>query len=235
MLRAHIVKRRRELVVDTRLELVSGGALGIFGVSGAGKSTVLACIAGFEEPDEGYVQFGERTFFPPSMPLHERGIGYLGQDAALFPHLRVGENVTFGIAKHRARDKEQADWTAILRDRLGLQSLWNVPASSISGGQAQRVALARMLARKPQLVLLDEPFAGLDRHSTREAIDDLAFWRQTLGFTMIAVDHQAEVLRRLCPDQALVVEEGKIVQQGGWESLYSQPATPLLASLLKPV
>jgi iron(III) transport system ATP-binding protein len=92
-----------------------------------------------------------------------------------------------------------------------------------------------MLARKPQLVLLDEPFTDLDRQLTRELIDALVFWNQTLGFTMIAVDHEAEVLRRLCPGQATVIENGKVVQRGIWEDLYCALATPLLRSLLAPL
>jgi ABC-type sulfate/molybdate transport systems ATPase subunit len=83
--------------------------------------------------------------------------------------------------------------------------------------------------------LLDEPFAGLDRQLVRELIDDLIFWNQTMGFSMIAVDHQVEVLKRLCPQQAIVLERGKIVQQGTWDELYSAPATPLLRSLLAPI
>jgi ABC-type sulfate/molybdate transport systems ATPase subunit len=122
-----------------------------------------------------------------------------------------------------------------LRDRLQLTPLWDAPASLISGGQARRVSLARMLARKPPLVLLDEPFAGLDRQMVRELIDDLIFWSQTIGFSMIAVDHQAEVLRRLCPQQAVVLEQGRIVQQGTWEELCSDPATPLSRALLAPL
>jgi ABC-type sulfate/molybdate transport systems ATPase subunit len=92
-----------------------------------------------------------------------------------------------------------------------------------------------MLARKPPLVLLDEPFTGLDRQLVRELIDDLVFWSQTVGFSMIAVDHQAEVLKRLCPQQAIVLEQGKIVQRGCWSQLHAAPATPLLGSLLAPL
>ena len=92
-----------------------------------------------------------------------------------------------------------------------------------------------MLARKPPLVLLDEPFAGLDRQLVRELIDDLIFWGQTIGFSMIAVDHQAEVLKRLCPQQAIVLDHGKIVQRGSWSELYASPATATLISLLAPL
>lgn len=235
MLKAHIVKQRREVQVDIELELEAGSALGLFGASGAGKSTVLACIAGIEEPDDGFVRFNGLQLFPPSLPLHRRPLGYLTQEPGLFPHLSVSENVTFGIPKEVAATAEQRQWLATLRDRLQLGPLWNAPASLISGGQARRVGLARMLARKPPLVLLDEPFAGLDRQLVRELIDDLVYWSQTIGFSMIAVDHQAEVLKRLCPRQAIVLEQGRIVQRGSWSQLDNAPATPLLGSLLAPL
>lgn len=235
MLKAHIIKQRRDLQVDVELQLEAGGALGLFGASGAGKSTVLACIAGIEEPDDGSVQFNGLRLFPPSLPLHRRPLGYLTQEPGLFPHLSVAENITFGISKEIAATVEQRQWIETLRNRLQLAPLWNAPASLISGGQARRVSLARMLARKPSLVLLDEPFAGLDRQLVRELIDDLVFWGRTIGFSMIAVDHQAEVLKRLCPQQAIVLEQGRIVQRGGWSELYRAPATPLLSSLLAPL
>jgi molybdate transport system ATP-binding protein len=235
MLKVHIVKKRREIRVNVSLELDKGSSLGLFGASGAGKSTVLACIAGIEEPDDGYVKLGEFQFFPPSLPLHKRPIGYLTQEPGLFPHLRVSENVSFGIPNELAADKEHSHWIETLRDRLQLGPLWHAPASLISGGQARRVSLARMLARKPPLVLLDEPFAGLDRQLVRELIDDLIFWSRTLGFSMIAVDHQAEVLKRLCPEQAIALEDGEIVQRGGWDEFYGAPATTLLRSLLTPL
>jgi ABC-type sulfate/molybdate transport systems ATPase subunit len=235
MLKAHIIKRRRELQVDVELELEEGGALGLFGASGAGKSTVLACIAGIEAPDDGLVELNGLRLFPPSLPLHRRPLGYLTQEPALFPHLTVSENIDFGIDAQVAGAAGQRQWIETLRDRLQLAPLWHAPASLISGGQARRVGLARMLARKPRLVLLDEPFAGLDRQLVRELIDDLVFWARTIGFSMIAVDHQAEVLKRLCPRQAIVLEQGRVVQSGSWSELADAPATPLLRSLLAPL
>jgi len=234
MLKAQIIKKRREMEINVALELAPGTSLGLFGASGAGKSTVLACIAGIEQPDDGHVKLGELQFFPPSLPLHRRPVGYLTQEPGLFPHLTVGENVCFGISNEPVNGK-QSSWIETLRDRLQLAPLWCAPAALISGGQARRVSLARMLARRPPLVLLDEPFAGLDRQLVRELIDDLILWGQTLGFSMIAVDHQAEVLKRLCPQQAIVLEHGKIVQSGTWAELHGAPATPLLRSLLAPL
>lgn len=235
MLKAHIRKKRRDFDVDVRLEVEGGASLALFGPSGAGKSTVLACIAGIEEPDDGFVEMRGVNLFPPSLALHKRPIGYLTQEPSLFPHLTVSQNITFGLSKNGALEKEQADWIATLRERLQLGPQWNASASSISGGQARRVSLARMLARKPPLVLLDEPFAGLDRQLVRELIDDLVFWSRTIGFSMIAVDHQAEVLRRLCPQQVVVLEQGHVAQQGSWEDLCTAPATPLLRALLSPL
>lgn len=235
MLEARFTKNRRDFTVSVSLRLGRGESLGLFGSSGAGKSTVLACIAGIEEPDDGDIEVENVRFFPPSLPLHRRSVGYLTQEPNLFPHLTVSENVTFGVSRELAAKREQLDWIGTLKDRLRLAPLWSAPASRISGGQARRVSLARMLARKPPLVLLDEPFAGLDRGLVRELIDDLVFWSQTIGFSMIAVDHQAEVLRRLCPREAVVLEQGRIVQQGSWEDLCRAPATPLLQSLLAPL
>jgi ABC-type sulfate/molybdate transport systems ATPase subunit len=235
MLKAHIIKKRRDLLINVALELEPGSAVGLFGASGAGKSSVLACIAGIEQPDEGFVQLNGLQLFPPSLPLHRRALGYMTQEPGLFPHLSVSQNIHFGIAKPLAATASQQQWIVTLRDRLQLASLWHAPAALISGGQARRVALARMLARKPPLVLLDEPFAGLDRQLVRELIDDLILWSQQIGFSMIAVDHQAEVLKRLCPQQAIVLEQGQIVQRGTWTELYNSPATPLLGSLLAPL
>jgi ABC-type sulfate/molybdate transport systems ATPase subunit len=235
MLKAHIIKKRRDLLVDVALELEPGSAVGLFGASGAGKSTVLACVAGIEQPDAGFVQLNGLQLFPPSLPLHRRALGYMTQEPGLFPHLSVSENISFGISQTLAATALQQQSIATLRNRLQLEPLWHAPAALISGGQARRVALARMLARKPPLILLDEPFAGLDRQLVRELIDDLIFWSRQIGFSMIAVDHQAEVLKRLCPQQAIVLERGQIVQRGSWTELYRAPATPLLQSLLAPL
>jgi molybdate transport system ATP-binding protein len=229
MLEAHIVKRRRPFVVDVQIGLERGGRLGLFGASGAGKSTVLSCIAGLEAPDSGAVQFDGECYFPPNLPLHRRALAYLTQNDLLFPHLRVGENVCFGLANgHR---ESTAEWIGELRNRLKLGPLWNDPASEISGGQARRVALARMLARRPPLVLLDEPFAALDRPTIDDLIDAIAQWQRQLGFTMIAVDHRADILSRLC-DRIAVIEAGRIVQTGSWVDLTAAPATALTARLL---
>src|SRR5215467_1577125 len=107
MLKAHVRKKRRDFNVDVRLELEKGGSLALFGPSGAGKSTVLACIAGIEEPDDGFVTLGGLNLFPPSVALHKRPIGYLTQEPGLFPHLTVSQNIMFGLRRDEALEKEQ--------------------------------------------------------------------------------------------------------------------------------
>jgi molybdate transport system ATP-binding protein len=226
---AHIVKRRRALTVDVRLRLVQGERLALFGASGAGKSTVLSCLAGIENPDAGRIQFGDTVFFPPNLPLYRRPLAYLTQSDSLFPHLSVAGNVCFGLRDHESNGARA--WIEELKRHFELGPLWNESARRISGGQARRVALARMLARRPPLVLLDEPFTALDRPTISELVDVILRWHRELGFTLIAVDHRAEILERLCA-RAAAIEDGCVVQEGAWSELTSAPATPKLARLL---
>lgn len=226
---AHIVKRRRALIVDVRLRIEQGERLALFGASGAGKSTVLSCLAGIENPDAGGIQFGDTVFFPPNLPLYRRPLAYLTQSDSLFPHLSVAGNVCFGLRGHESNGTRQ--WVEELKQRLDLGPLWNESARRISGGQARRVALARMLARRPPLVLLDEPFTALDRPTIGELVDAILRWHRELGFTLIAVDHRAEILERLCA-RAVAIEDGRVVQEGTWPELTAAPATSKLARLL---
>lgn len=232
VLDANVVKARKHFTVEAAFAVPAGTACGLFGVSGAGKSTILNCIAGTEQPDRGHVRLGDLTLFPPALPIYLRPIGYLTQDPHLFPHLNVAQNICFGIARGNGAMDEA--WVGELRDRLQIDPIWRAPTYAISGGQARRVALARMLARKPKLVLLDEPFTGLDRHLVRELLDALAHWHRALGFTMLVVDHESEVLERLCP-QTIAIENGRIVQHASWAELRANPATPLLGQLLAPL
>ncbi len=232
MLEAHIVKHRRDFTVDVRFELEPGRCFALFGASGSGKSTVLSCIAGIEQPDDGFVRWDGTSFYPPPLPLHLRQAGYLTQDPHLFPHLTVERNIGFGLSSQKS--PAEREWLARLRDSLGLGDIWNAPASQISGGQARRAGVARMLARRPPLVLLDEPFNGLDRQLVRELLEALVVWRREIGFSMIVVDHESEILERLC-SRVAVIARGRIVQEGSWASVRAAPVDSLLDSLLRPL
>ena len=218
--------------MDVHLELESGGCFALFGASGSGKSTVLSCIAGIEQPDDGFVRWDGLSFYPPPLPLHLRGVGYLTQDPHLFPHLTVQQNIAFGLAA--ARSRAESEWLERLRDSLGLADIWKAAASQISGGQARRAGVARMLARRPPLVLLDEPFNGLDRQLRRELLEALEVWRREIGFSMIVVDHESEILERLCSSVA-VIAQGRIVQQGSWAAVRAAPIDRVLDNLLRPL
>lgn len=231
MLSAHIVKRRRGIVVDVRLEVGRGESVALIGPSGSGKSTLLNCIAGFDRPDSGHVVVEGQTLFAPHLPLRRRSIGYLAQSADLFPHMSVAGNVTFGLKSAAMRD---GSWLNELRDRLDLGAIWHAPASRISGGQARRVSMARMLARRPNLVLLDEPFAAADRDVVRTLISMLAYWQETIGFSLLIVDHGLDVLTRVCR-RAVAIDCGRVVQSGTWPQLQERPATKTLARLLTPL
>ncbi|HEY7838314.1 MAG TPA: ATP-binding cassette domain-containing protein [Terriglobales bacterium] len=231
MLEVRLSQPRRGFRVEVEFTLEEGGALALFGPSGAGKSTVLACIAGFQQPAAGVIRLGGRQFFPPPLPLHRRGVGMLTQEPALFPHCTVEGNVAFGLP--RPHSVEARAWLARLREQMHLGDCWHAPATRISAGQARRVALARMLAPRPALVLLDEPFGGLDRGLVRGLLEDFLTWRRELGFTLIAVDHQAEVLEQLCP-RVLAMAAGRVVASGSWAEL-RQRAPQAMAALLAPL
>ncbi|MHB8253745.1 MAG: ATP-binding cassette domain-containing protein [Acidiferrobacter sp.] len=228
MLDCHIIKTRPGFTVTVQFT-VGASRLALFGPSGSGKSTILSCLAGLETPDSGHIRCGGQTWFPPPSPLHRRSIGYLTQKERLFPHLSVAENILFAL--DRSARQQQLSWIHEIRTRLNLDGLWKARAGQLSGGQARRVALARTLCRKPALVLLDEPFAGLDRPLVRELASVLKDWQQQLGFTLLAVDHDPLVLETLCPD-VIALEQGRMIQRGTWTELANRPATPILRALL---
>jgi len=231
MLDCHIIKKRSDYTVTVGFRM-DRQRLAIFGPSGSGKSTVLSCLAGIEDPDFGHIHHRGEAWFPPSQAIHKRSIGYLRQKEPLFPHLRVAENVLFALT-HAAREQQSA-WIEEIRDRLDLKTLWRSRPGALSGGQARRVALARTLCRRPALVLLDEPFAGLDRPLARELGAVLKDWQERLQFTLLVVDHDPEGLERLCP-HVIALEQGRVIQQGSWRELGDKPATPSLRALLDPL
>lgn len=171
MLEARITKELRDFTLNLSLTVENGQILVLMGENGAGKSTTLNLLAGLVAPDAGSIRFNGTTVFDAdrktSIPVEERRIGYVFQKSAVFPHLRVRDNIAFGLrAGHKPAD--------FIRDRvehwlgaMNIQDLADVKAGNLSGGQKQRVALARALAIEPALLMLDEPFTALDAESTR--------------------------------------------------------------------
>jgi iron(III) transport system ATP-binding protein len=200
------------------------------GPSGSGKTTLLRLLAGFEAPDTGSITLdGERLAdAATAVPAHRRRVGVVMQDGALFPHLTVGDNIAFGIA--RAPDRVAR--VAGLLDTVGLDpAMAGRKPDQLSGGQQQRVALARALALRPRLMLLDEPFSALDtglRVATRKAVAAIL---GEAGITTILVTHdQAEALS--FADRIAVLRDGRLVQAGPPQEVYARPADAATAELL---
>lgn len=213
------------------LSVAAGSRTAIVGPSGSGKTTLLRIIAGFEVPDAGQVLLDGRVLANGSnaVPAHQRGIGYVPQDGALFPHLSVADNIGFGLARNApardARIGELIEMVALDRSMLERRP------HELSGGQQQRVALARALALRPHLMLLDEPFSALDtglRAATRKAVAQLL---ASAGITTILVTHdQGEALS--FADQVAVMRRGRLAQVGRPRDLYLRPRDAETATFL---
>ncbi|RXU65636.1 ABC transporter ATP-binding protein [Pseudomonas protegens] len=209
-------------VHDVSLNLPAGSRTAIVGPSGSGKTTLLRMIAGFEFPDRGRISLNGQVLVDDegALPAHQRLIGYVPQDGALFPHMNVAANIGFGLpgkmAAKQTRIDELLDMVA-LDPAMGMR--W---PHELSGGQQQRVALARALAQRPRLMLLDEPFSALDtglRASMRKTVARLL---ADAGITTILVTHdQAEALS--FADQLAVMRQGHLVQSGPPLELYRHP------------
>jgi iron(III) transport system ATP-binding protein len=207
---------------DFSLDVPAGGRTAIVGASGSGKTTLLRLIAGFEAPDAGRLSLGGAVLANGKaiVPAHRRGIGFVTQDGALFPHLTIAQNIGFGL-EHGVADRASRVETLMRTVELDPAMLGRRP-HQLSGGQQQRVALARALARQPRLMLLDEPFSALDtglRETTRKAVSALL---EAAGITTILVTHdQGEALS--FAHQVVVLSEGRLVQAGPPRELYRRP------------
>ncbi|WP_088345476.1 MULTISPECIES: ABC transporter ATP-binding protein [Rhodomicrobium] len=213
----------RAAVSDFSLEIAPGEIVCLLGPSGCGKSTLLRLIAGVERLDAGRIAIGDFEVASPKffMPPEERGVGLMFQDFALFPHLRVIDNVAFGL-KRLGRETARKEALAALA-RMGLADYADSYPHMLSGGQQQRVALARAIVPRPGVMLMDEPFSGLDsrlRHAVRN--ETLAILRE-VGATAIIVTHDAEEAMRIA-DRVAVMRAGRLVQAGSVEELYQRPA-----------
>ena len=203
------------------------------GPSGCGKTTLLRIIAGFETPDSGTVEIaGQQVAGPASgVPPHKRGVGFVAQDGALFPHLTVGQNIAYGL-KGGLRDRGVRDQVSRLLSMVSLdEGFVSRRPSELSGGQQQRVALARALARRPTVMLLDEPFSSLDtglRAATRKAV---ARTLTEAGVTALLVTHDQEEAMSIA-DQVAVMYDGRFTQVGIPEDVYRNPTTRFTAEFL---
>ncbi|HKZ18905.1 MAG TPA: ABC transporter ATP-binding protein [Acidimicrobiia bacterium] len=211
------------------LDLGQAEILALLGPSGSGKSTLLRAIAGLEEITTGTISFEGEDL--AGVPTHLRGFGLMFQTYALFPHLTVAGNVAFGLrmanlepASIKSRVSEVLEW-------VGLSELANRRIERLSGGEMQRVALARTLAPNPRLVMLDEPVGALDRRLRERLVEDMAdSLRETkLGVIYVTHDHDEA---RVIADRVALMNNGRIVQTGTYQEIAERPADAWVADFV---
>jgi len=211
----------RIVVRDVALRLAAGQVSCLLGPSGCGKSTTLRMIAGVDWPDAGIIRVDGRPVVDgvTRVPPEDRGIGLMFQDFALFPHLDVAANVAFGLAR---RDPNRRARVADLLDRVGMARHARKHPHELSGGEQQRVALARALAPRPRVMLMDEPFSGLDDRLRDGIRDETLAVLKSEGTAVLLVTHEPTEAMRMA-DEILLMRDGRIVQQGAPYTIYNNP------------
>ena len=216
------------------LDVAPGEVVCLLGPSGCGKTTLLRVAAGIEKPSRGRILINEREVAGPTrfVPPEQRSVGLMFQDFALFPHLSILDNVAFGL-KSLPRKEAEREALAVL-SRFGLEGSASDYPHILSGGQQQRVALARALVPRPAVMMMDEPFSGLDVQ-LRESIQEetRALLAETRATSIIVTHHPEEAMRM--GDRIAVMRNGSIVQQGQAEDLYRRPADLFVARLFSEI
>jgi iron(III) transport system ATP-binding protein len=209
----------KEVVASVSLSVEAGQVMCLLGPSGCGKSTTLRMIAGVENPDHGQILIDGTEVCGPSrtLPAEARGVGLMFQDFALFPHLTVADNIAFGL-----RGEGKARRVSELLEKVNLSGFGPKHPHHLSGGEQQRVALARALAPKPRVMLMDEPFSGLDNR-LRDGVRDatLALLKEE-GAAVLLVTHEPDEAMRMA-DEIALMRDGKIVQRGAPYNIYNAP------------
>jgi molybdate transport system ATP-binding protein len=227
MLRVDVAKALGAITVEAAFAS-EGGVTALFGPSGAGKTSLINMIAGLLKPDRGRIELDGESLDDIArrihVPAHQRRIGYVFQDARLFPHLSVAQNLDYGRRMNGLTfdTSEQARIVHL----LDLEGLLQRRPGKLSGGEKQRVALGRALLSRPRLLLMDEPLGSLDEERKSDILPYLIRLRDQAGVPMVYVSHDAGEVRRLAT-QVIRVQGGKIIAQGGLEVL-ERPSSPLV-------
>jgi molybdate transport system ATP-binding protein len=234
-LTASIGVRRGAFTVELALEVAAGEVLAVLGPNGAGKSTVLRVLAGLLPPEAGRVRIGDDVWDDVAaavhVPAHRRRVGMVFQDYLLFPHLSALENVAFGLRTRGIRHSDARARAAEWLERVGLADLADRRPGQLSGGQAQRTALARALVTDPALLLLDEPLAALDARTRLTVRAELRRHLAAFPGSTVLVTHDPVDAMALA-DRVVVVEEGHVVQSGAPADVARHPRTDYVARLV---
>ena len=223
--------RGNEFLLDVALDATPGFTI-LFGASGAGKTTLLDCLAGLTTPDSGRISIADRVLFDSSLQVNvttaQRRVGYVFQSLALFPHMTVERNVAYGLA-HLPPPERSRRATSLL-EAFRIADLARRKARDISGGESQRVALARTLVTDPEFLLLDEPLAALDAPTKAKIIDDLREWNRAHNIPILYVTHSREEVFAL-GERLIVLDAGRIVAQGTPHEVLRAPHMETVAQL----
>lgn len=227
----HISKQYegKPLICDLSLKVEDGETVCLLGASGSGKSTLLRIVAGVEAPEAGDVRWDGRSIL--AEPIHRRQFGLMFQDYALFPHLNVYENVAFGLRLRKLGNNEIASRVGAALAQVGLSGFEERAVTDLSGGEQQRVALARTLAPGPRLLMLDEPLAALDRGLRSQLLAEIRAILKETGIPAIYVTHDQEEAYQIA-DRVMLLAGGKILQSGSPEEVYSRPVNLSAAAFL---
>jgi sulfate transport system ATP-binding protein len=217
---------------DVSMTVSDGALTALLGPSGSGKSTLLRIIAGLEIPDSGEVVIDERNV--THSPARDRGVGFVFQHYAPFKHMTVHDNVGFGLSVRKRPKEEISERVAELLGLVRLDGLAGRYPSQLSGGQLQRMALARALAVQPQVLLLDEPFGALDAQVRAELREWLRRLHEEIHVTTIFVTHDQEEAMEVA-EQIVVMNHGRIEQAGAPRALYESPSNEFVMSFIGPV
>ena len=221
----------QEFALDVAFNAEPGFTI-LFGASGAGKTTLLDSIAGLRTPDSGRISLGDRALFDSSrnidVPVAQRRVGYVFQSLALFPHLNVEQNVSYGLS--HLPHAQRAQLIPAILQALRILPLAKRHTREISGGENQRVALARTLVTDPELLLLDEPLASLDVSTKARIIDDLREWNRAHRVPILYVTHSHEEVFAL-GERVIVLDAGRIVAQGTPHEVMMAPFQETVAQL----
>ena len=218
-----------EAVRGVSFDVAQGETVALLGPSGCGKSTLLAIIAGLEKADQGSVLWDSNDLI--NTPVNQRGFGLMFQDFALFPHMDVADNVAFGLRMARLPRQQVADRVAEVLRLVGLPGFERRDVNTLSGGEQQRVALARSLAPYPRLLMLDEPLGSLDRTLRNRLVTDLRSILRGTRQTAIHVTHDQEEAFALA-DRVVVMNAGKVEQTGSGQDIYQRPGSVFIARFL---